>query len=158
MDSDHKEILYMDRARNELDLANTVFNISINNNLKLQLELKEDSTFFSNVIGLSYYSIFYAAKAILHTKGINTKAPEEHKKTLKAFEKLTKSGIIDLELLKIYKSMVIKAEELLNIFSKEKFKRGTFTYKKLPMANKLPANESLNNAEKFYKNILLLLK
>lgn len=74
------------------------------------------------------------------------------------FEKLTFSGEIDVELLKIYKEIVIKADELLGIFRKEKSKRGKFTYKKLPQANLEPATESLTNAEKFFKNINLMLQ
>lgn len=84
--------------------------------------------------------------------------PNEHRKTLNEFEKLAMSGQIDLELLKIYKDIVVKAEELLGIFVKEKSKRGKFTYKMLPQANLKPARESLDNAEKFYKNINLLIR
>lgn len=158
MDSGHKEILYIERAKNELDLAKAVFKLSNDNKLKLEFELKEDSTFFSNVISNSYYCIFYSAKALLQTKSIITDPPEEHKKTLDEFEKLAFSGEIDAELLKIYKEIVIKADELLGIFRKEKSKRGRFTYKKLPQANLEPAKESLANAEKFFKNINLMLQ
>ena len=158
MDSDRKEILYLNRAKNELDLANAVFKISTETKIKLDLELKEDSTFFSNVISNSYYCIFYSAKAFLYAKGIITYPPEEHRKTLEEFEKLADSGQIDQELVKIYKDIVIKAEELLGIFAKEKSKRGKFTYKMLPQANLEPAKESLENAEKFYKNINLIAR
>lgn len=158
MDSDRKEILYLNRAKNELDLANVVFKISIETKIKSDLELKEDSTFFSNVISNSYYCIFYSAKALLYTKGIVTTPPEEHKKKLEEFEKLATSGQIDEELVRIYKDIVVKAEELLGIFVKEKSKRGKFTYRKLPQANLEPAKESLKNAEKFYKNINLMIK
>lgn len=158
MDSDHKEILYLNRAKNELDLARTIFKISTETKFKLDLELKEDSTFFSNVISNAYYCIFYSAKAFLYSKGVITTIPNEHKKTLDEFEKLAVSGQIDIELLKIYKEIVVKAEELLGIFAKEKSKRGKFTYKTLPQANLEPAKESLENAEKFYKNINLIVK
>jgi uncharacterized protein (UPF0332 family) len=158
MVSDHKELLYIQRAKNELDLAKAIFKISIEKKLKAEFELKEDSTFFSNVISNSYFCIFYAAKALLQAKIIITQPPEEHRKTLDEFEKLTLSGEIDLELLKIYKEIVIKADELLGIFRKEKSKRGKFTYNKLPQANLEPAKESLANAEKFFKNINLMLQ
>ena len=74
------------------------------------------------------------------------------------FEKLVKEGIIDVELLKIYKKIVVKADELLGIFKYEKKKRGKFTYHRLPQANKEPANESLMNAEKFFKNIYNIIE
>ncbi len=158
MDLDPKAALYIERAKNELDLAKAIFKLSTEQRLKLEFELKEDSTFFSNVISNSYYCIFYSAKSLLQSKNIVTNPPEEHKKTLEEFEKLALSGEIDVELLEIYKSIVIKADELLGIFRKEKSKRGKFTYKKLPQANLEPARESLDNAEKFFKNINLMVK
>jgi len=158
MDSGNKENLYLDRARNELDLAKAIFKLSTIENLKPEFELKEDSTFFSNVISTSYYCIFYSAKAFLLSRDIKTEIPDEHRKTLDEFEKLTNSGIIDKELLKIYKDIIIKADELLGIFRTEKSKRGKFTYKKLSQANLEPAKESLDNAEKFFKNINLMMR
>lgn len=158
MDLKDKSELYLERARNELNLSKAVFKISTDNKLKLDLELKEESTFFSNVIGLAYYSIFYSAKALLTIKEILTEPPEEHKKTLDEFEKLVLSGEIDMQLLIIYKSIVVRAEELLGIFMKEKSKRGRFTYKKLPQTDLEPAKESLENAEKFLKNINLMIR
>jgi uncharacterized protein (UPF0332 family) len=157
MDSGNNEILYLDRAKNELDLAKVIFKLSTEASLKLEFELKEDTTFFSNVISISYYCIFYSAKSFLLTKGIRTEMPNEHRKTLEEFEKLSNSGVIDTELLKIYKEAVVKADELLGIFKAEKSKRGQFVYKKLPQANLEPAKESLKNAEKFFKNINLVI-
>ena len=157
MDSNLKK-LYIERAKNELDLAKAIFKISNEAKFKLNLEIKESATFFSNVIINSYYCIFYSAKAFLSKRGIEIKSPEEHRKTLKEFEKFSLSGEIDEELLKIYNETLIKAEELLGIFIKEKSKRAKFTYKELPQANLEPAEESLENAEKFYKNINLILK
>lgn len=158
MDLDHKEKIYLERAKNELSLAKTIFKISVTDKLKIEFELKEDTTFFSNVIGNAYYCIFYSAKALLYFKNISTVPPEEHKKTLEEFEKLALSGEIDMELLKIYKSIVVKADELLGIFRKEKSKRGRFTYKQLPQSNLEPAKESIENAEKFIKNINLIVR
>ncbi len=158
MDLGHREILYLERAKNELDLAKAIFKLSTDNKLKLEFELKEDSTFFSNVIGNAYYCIFYSAKAFLKFKDIITKLPEEHKKTFNAFKNLVDSGFVDKNLFEIYEQEFIKADELLGIFRKEKSKRGKFTYRKLPQANLEPAKESLENAETFFKNINLMLQ
>jgi len=106
----------MQRAKNELDLAKAIFKLSTSSRLKMEFELKQDSTFFSNVICNSYYCIFYSAKALLRSRNIFTKPPEEHRK------------------------------------------RGKFTYQKLPQANLRPAKESADNAEKFYRNISLIMK
>ena len=148
----------MQRATSELQLAAAVFKLSTQLSLKGEFDLSEDATFFSNVISNAYYCVFYAAKGLLISKGIETAPPEEHKKTLNAFEKLCGTGEIDVALLRIYHSAVVKADELLGIFKKEKSKRGKFTYQKLPQANLVPAEESLHNAEKFLREINLLLK
>lgn len=151
--------LYLERAENERDLANTLLEISQDKKLKLDLKLTEEHTFYSAVISHAYYSIFYAAKAILLEKGIKVDGPEVHKKTFNAFnENLVKTGIIDLELLKIYKKMIITANELLGLFELEKRKRGWYTYKQLPQANLEPAKESVNNAFDFFKNIYAIIK
>ena len=76
MGSGHREVLYLQRAKNELDLAKAIFKLSTNNKLKTEFELKEDSTFFSNAISNAYYCIFYSAKAFLFTKGIITEMPD----------------------------------------------------------------------------------
>ncbi len=89
---------------------------------------------------------------------MKTESPDVHRKTLEAFEKfLVRTGKLDLELLKIYKKMIIRADGLLGIFSLEKKKRGEFTYQKLPQANKEPAKESLDNAVLFFKNVNKIL-
>lgn len=152
--------LYLQRAENELVVAQILFEISSNQGLqKEQFKLEKDFTFYSSAISHSYYCIFYAAKAILVNEGIKTEAPEIHKKTLEAFEKyLVKTGKLDVKLIEIYKKMVVRAESLLGIFSSEKQKRGRFTYQKLPQANKEPAKESLDNALFFFKNINKILR
>lgn len=157
--SDEAE-LYLQRAENELVAAQMLFDISSNLTLqKEQFKLEKDFTFYSPVIGHSYYSIFYSAKAILIKNDIKTEAPEVHKKTLEAFERyLVSTGKLDLELLKIYQKMIVRADALLGIFSMEKRKRGEFTYQKLPQANKEPAEESLHNALFFFKNINKILR
>ena len=126
--SDEAE-LYLQRAENELVAAQMLFDISSNPTLqKEQFKLEKDFTFYSTVISHSYYCIFYSAKAILIKEGIKTDAPEVHKKTIIAFEKyLVETGKLNVELLKIYKKIIVRAEELLGIFSKEKGKRGEFT-------------------------------
>lgn len=151
--------LYIQRSENEIVAAQILFEISNNEKIqKEQFKLEKEFTFYSLTISHAYYSIFYAAQAILIKEGIKVESPEIHKKTLEAFEKhLVKTGKLDIELLKIYKRMIIRADELLGIFTREKKKRGEFTYQKLPQANKQPAQESINNALFFFKNINQIL-
>ena len=151
--------LYFQRSENELVMAEVLYKISNEEESKNFFEIEKDFTFYNGVIAHSYYSIFYAAKALLLMDGKKTSSPEVHKKTLEDFEKyLVKTGKLDFELLKIYKKIVVKADELLNIFAEEKSKRGRFTYQKLPHANKQPAKDSLNNATNFFKNTNIILE
>ena len=152
--------LYLSRSENELIAANVLFTVSQDEKLQTgPLRLERRSTFYSNVISNAYYSIFYAAKALLIEQGIRTDAPNIHIKTIEAFENhLVKSGKLDVELLLLYKKAVVQADELMGILSKEKGKRGAFTYKTIPTANIEPAKESLENASFFFKHILGVLR
>ena len=147
--------LYLLRAENELIAAQILFEVSNSPKLqKEQFKIEKSFTFYSSAISHAYYCIFYSAKSILIGYGIKTNSPDVHKKTIEAFENdLVKSGKLDVELLKIYKKMLIRADELLGIFFVEKKKRGEFTYQKLPQANLEPAKESLENAMLFFKSI-----
>lgn len=152
MDSDTK--LYLERAENELRLAEIIMQLSLNPDLQKNIpEIIKTDTYFSSVISHAYYSIFYTAKAYLITKGIITKVPNEHKKTYSQFKKLVSQGIIDKELLRLYEEVLVKAEKLLGIFKVEKKKRGEFTYQRIAQANLEPAKESLGNAKTFLKHI-----
>ncbi len=156
MDSEYR--IYLSRAENELNLALIIQKISNEKHIQPEIfGLKED-TYYSAVISHAYYSIFYAAKAYLITKGIKVKAPEEHKKAFDEFYRLVEEGVVDSELLMIYRKMITRAEILLEIFHAEKSKRGRFTYKRIAQANKEPADESIDNACFFLKQIFSLCK
>ena len=136
IDKPQIELNFM-RAGNELKHAETVFKISESEELKKELELIKEDTFYSGVIAHAYYAIFYATKALLLTAKMRTKSPNIHKATLDAFAYyFVINGKLDLELLKIYKSAIIKADSLVGLFVSEKDNRGEFTYQKLPDANK----------------------
>ena len=146
--------LYIHRAENEIVVAEKVKEMSDHDDIREFMQIPRDMTFYSAVISHSYYSIFYTAKAILLTKGIKTDSPEVHKKTLDAFkEHFVDTGILDVKLLEIYKKMVVRADELLQIFKEERKKRGDFTYKTLSQANQEPAEDSIKNAKTFVSNI-----
>jgi uncharacterized protein (UPF0332 family) len=157
MDLNYK--LYLERANNEIKLAEIVFHVSNKKDLQEEVfDISEPETYFSSVITHSYYCIFYSAKAYLIKKGIKTKAPEEHRKSFEEFKKFVEKGVVDVELLKIYQEMLIRADSLLEIFFREKSKRGRFTYKKLAQANYEPAKESLDRAKTFFKHIYNITK
>ncbi len=154
MDFAHK--IYLARAQNELNLSMMVQRISDNKKMQIEIFGMKEDTYYSAVISHAYYSIFYAAKAYLLLKGIKTQAPEEHRKTFEEFSKLVDKGTVDIELLRIYLNMLIKADTLPHIFELEKGKRGKFTYRRIPQANQEPAQESIKNATVFFNNIFRL--
>src|SRR3989338_9844345 len=150
--------LCFNRAENEFKHAETIFKISEMSKLKTELELLEKDTFYSGAIAHAYYAIFYATKALLLKERVKTKSPNIHKATLDSFAYyFVISGKLDLELLKIYRSAIIRADSLLGLLLSEKDKRGEFTYQKLPDANKQPAEESIKNAIIFLTHINKLI-
>ena len=154
MDFEYK--IYLIRAQNELNLSMMIQKISDDQKIQVEVFGVKEDTYYSAVISHAYYSIFYAAKAYLLLKGIKTQAPEEHRKIFEEFSKLVDQGIVDVELLRIYQSMLMRADTLLRVFEIEKGKRGKFTYKRIPQANREPAQESINNAKVFFNNIFRL--
>jgi uncharacterized protein (UPF0332 family) len=157
--SESQKILNFNRAENELKHAETVFRISENKKLKTELSLLEEDTFYSGVITHSYYAIFFATRALLLKLNVRTKSPNIHKATLDAFAYyFVINGKLDVELLRIYKSSIVKADSLLELLTSERDKRGTFTYQKLPDANKEPAKESINNAVTFLTHTKKLIQ
>lgn len=151
--------LHFERAENELVLAEIIYDITGNKEIQQNVfHVNNVQSFYSAAITHAYYSIFYCAKAYLLHKGIKIEVPNEHKKTYDEFEKIVLTGVIDVELLKIYKEMIIKADVLLGIFKLEKDKRGEYTYQKLSQANMMPALESINHAKVFFKNMVNLIE
>ena len=151
--------VYLDRANNEIMVAESLKRLSEQEQDKMSFDLPDDISFYSSVISHSYYAIFYAAKAILLTKDIETKSPEVHKKTFEEFNKnFVDTKELDVSFLKIYKKMIVRADTLLEIFKDEKWKRGHFTYQTIPQANKEPAEDSLKNSKFFVSNIMKVIK
>lgn len=147
--------IFLDRAGNELLAAESLKKLSDEEKAKEEFHISERTTFYSSVISHSYYAIFYAAKAMLLSKGITTSGPEIHRKTLEEFKKnLVDTGLLDVKLLEIYRKVVVRADDLLEIFRGEKWKRGVFTYNTIPQANREPAEDSLKNAKTFVSNII----
>ena len=149
--------LYIERAENEMILAEIVLKMSVSKDLQKPFNTKIE-TFFSAAIEHSYYCIFYSAKAYLLSKGVRTLSPREHENTLEGFKKFVDAGILDVELLNIYRSIIVRADKLLGIFALKKGKRAEFTYYTIPQANQSPAEESVKNAGFFISNIKEIIK
>lgn len=148
----------LERADNELFLANSIHLLSSDSKIKLEtFKLPEKITFYSAVISHSYYSIFYSAKAYLLSKNITIPGQGQHQAVYFKFKQFVKQGAINNELLKIYNELKIQAENLLDILDKEAENRTTYTYHQLPQANKEPAQESINNAQTFVSHMKALI-
>jgi len=52
---------------------------------------------------------------------------------------------------------VVRADELIEIFHEEKWKRGNYTYNTIPQANKEPAQDSITNSKLFTSNVIKIL-
>ena len=151
--------IYLERADNEIFAAESLKRLSEEQKDKENFNLPSDTTFYSSVISHSYYAIFYSSKALLLTKNVKTSSPEIHKKTYELFKQtFVDTGILDVNLLNIYRKMIIRADQLLQIFKDEKWKRGHFTYQTIPQANKAPADESIEHAKLFASNIRKIIK
>ena len=150
--------IYLDRADTELLLSEKLITLSEDESIKKIIRIPKSKTFYSSAISHAYYAIFYSAKALLLTKGIKTSSPNIHQATFEEFKKnFVDTGILDVKLLLIYQKLVIRAEDLIEIFHNEKWKRGNFTYNTLPQANKEPAEDSVNNARTFVSNIMKII-
>lgn len=146
--------LCIERSENELILANAIKYLSDNSDLKKEkFNIAEDITFYSAVISHAYYSIFYGAKSYLLYKNESLPERGQHQAVYYAFKRFVKNGSINKELLDIYEDIKIKAEYLLGILEEEEKNRTTYTYQKLPQANKEPAEGSLNNARVFFSHM-----
>jgi uncharacterized protein (UPF0332 family) len=147
--------LCLKRSDNELVLATIIQRISEETQLKKDVfHIAEEFTFYSAVIGHSYYAIFHSAKAYLISKGLTFPDKQgQHQKVYYEFRKLVNKGVIDRELLKMYELVKGRANALLEILEKEREKRTTFMYEKLPQANREPAEESLSKARHFVSHM-----
>ncbi len=150
--------LYLCRAEDEFLLAETILRLSTEQRLKQLHGIPQDKTFFNAVITHAYYGIFYCAKAYLLSKGVWTRPPEEHRKTYESFARFVESGKLDRELLVLYEDAMEKAETLLDIFLREKKKRGFFTYNIKSQANVPYAKASIANAKTFIASLKAVLE
>jgi uncharacterized protein (UPF0332 family) len=136
---------FIANAESSLRTASILQEISDENSLKETLKVKADFESYLWVIVSSYYSMFYAATAILAKQGIRATGQIVHKVTADALihffasnEKLAKlleqyeeAQIVGLELVgreELMKKMQKKADELIISYEGERKKRSKFQY------------------------------
>lgn len=167
-----KESRYVDffikNAKDSLDAAKVLFDISINEKIKSSLGLLNFNGFLW-VINSSYYSMFYMARALLESVGVKIKTDESiHFSVFNALiyyfysnGKLERHFIEDFENAQAESSEILgreKAKEIISDYSGEKEKRARFTYEIGEIAMKSKAQTSLDRAKKFVEVMRQLLE
>jgi uncharacterized protein (UPF0332 family) len=166
---------FMANAESSLRTASILQEISDDNSLKDKLKVGSDFESYLWVIVSSYYSMFYAATAILSKQGIRATGQIVHKVTADALihffasnEKLAKlleqyeeAQTVGLELVgreELMKRMQKKADELIISYEGERKKRSKFQYDIGVQAKRGYAQTSLERARSFVFEIRKLLK
>ncbi len=154
---------FLINSRNSLDSASLLFNVSIDENTKKSLGFPNFDGYLW-VVNASYYSMFYLARALLDSQGINVKTELSIHSAVfdalvyyfyltgrierKIIEELNESGLEASEILG--KEL---AKGLIESYSREKEKRARFTYEMEEIAMKNKAQTSLERAKKFREEI-----
>lgn len=141
------------KAINDLSLAEGLLKISNSKKIKDVLNFSKSISFFDWVIVCSYYSIFHATQALLGIKKIKITNRIHHATIISFAKHYIINGELADEFFFIYEDAENKAKSLLEIFEKEKTKRGLFQYHRLSKNNFEPANESVNNAKTFLRAV-----
>lgn len=166
---------FVANAESSLRTASILQEISDDSSLKETLNVERDFESYLWVIVSSYYSMFYAATAMLAKQGIRATGQIVHKVTADALihffasnEKLAKlleqyeeAQTVGLELVgreELMKKMQKKADELIISYEGERKKRSKFQYDIGVQAKKGYAQTSLQRAKDFVFEIRKLLK
>jgi uncharacterized protein (UPF0332 family) len=148
---------YLGKAENNLVLAKHVYELSTHACLRDAMNLEKDMTFLGEVVSLSYYSIFYAAKAYTISNGIKTCPPNEHVDLHEALERDLHSRWFGENPREVCEALMIDSRKLSDIFLYEKAKRGSSTYEPASKVRLRNAEISIENAEIFLISINYLL-
>jgi uncharacterized protein (UPF0332 family) len=166
---------FMKNAESSLQTASILQQISDQQNLKEVLKASPDFESYLWVIVSSYYSMFYAATALLASQGVRATGQIVHKVTADAMihffvsnEKLAKlleqyeeAQAVGLELIgreEIMKSMKKRADELIIAYESERKKRSKFQYDIGVQAKRGFAQASLDRAREFFFEINKIVK
>jgi len=166
---------FMKNAESSLQTASILEEISDQQALKSILKVGVDFESYLWVIVSSYYSMFYAATALLASQGMRVAGQIVHKvtgdalihffvsneKLAKLLEQYEEAKAVGLELIgreELMKSMQKKANELIVAYESERKKRSRFQYDIGVEAKRGYAQTSLNRAKEFVFEISKILK
>lgn len=157
---------FMSNADSSLETASLLFQVSDDAKARDQLRMRQDFESYLWVIVSSYYSMFYAATALLASQGIKAKGDVVHKVTADALihffisnKRLAKlmaeyeeAKDVSLELIgreELLKRIDSRANELILGFDRERRKRSRFQYDVGVVVKRAFAETSLNRAREF---------
>jgi uncharacterized protein (UPF0332 family) len=166
---------FMKNAESSLQTASILQEISDEEALKNTLKVGSDFESYLWVIVSSYYSMFYAATALLASQGIRVTGQIVHKvtgdalihffvsneKLARLLEQYEEAKAVGLELTgreELMKSMQKKANELIVAYESERKKRSSFQYDIGVQAKRGYAQTSLNRAKEFVFEISKILE
>jgi len=166
---------FMKNSESSLQTASILQHISDEQDLRDALKASSDFESYLWVIVTSYYSMFYAATALLASQGIRATGQIVHKVTADAMiyffisnEKLARlleqyeeAQAVGLELIgreELMKSMKRKADELIIAYESERKKRSRFQYDIGLQAKRGYAQTSLERAREFVFEIGKIVK
>lgn len=160
---------YVKTAKKTLQTADSLMQISENNELKKRLGLLDDFETYLWVITTSYYSMFYIVNALLLKNGMKLGDKIVHKVASDVFYfYFIKNKKIARELFEIYEEAKGQAMDLINYSEQaeklyqdleyERDKRHKFQYNMTENIKRSYAQTSLKRAKEFINEIELLIK
>jgi uncharacterized protein (UPF0332 family) len=166
---------YMKNAESSLQTASILQEISDEAILKNTLKVSNDFESYLWVIVSSYYSMFYAATALLASQGTRATGQIVHKvtgdalvhffvsneKLAKLLEQYEEAQAVGLELIgreELMRRMQKKADELIIAYENERRKRSKFQYDMGVQAKRGYAQTSLERAKEFVFEISKIVK
>jgi len=167
-------LFFMEQAEKSLRTADFIYELSTNDNIKQSLRAEKDFESYIWVIVTSYYSMFYAALALLAREGIKVGRQIVHKVTAdalinffisnrrlaKMFENYEEARDATLDLIgreELMKRLEKRADELIIAYKQEMKKRSKFQYDIGEMARRGYAETSLARAREFFAEVRKIL-
>ncbi len=144
--------LFLTKSRKNLTVANLLFNISDQEDLRKILKLRSSFESFDWVIVVSYYAMYTSALAAVAKLGFKSKS---HAATITILEHHyvhENKHLEEKHLQQISKAYVL-SEDLINKLMQTKTRRETAQYEATPTISKENAQSSLQDADQFITKI-----
>jgi uncharacterized protein (UPF0332 family) len=166
--------IYMQNAERSYATASLLLDISDSKDLKKANKIEPDFETYIWVLVSSYYSMFYAANALLAKLGLKTTEVKAHKVTSDAlvvyfilnnklaksmYESYQESMNMAMDLTKQdLETFILKAKNLASSLDQERKNRGKFQYNMKVEMKRSRAVTSLERAREFLKEIRVLVR